>query len=63
MTASDPSTISNALIGIAGVQFVVSELSLTGLGALPTIRNTAGVDVLVATTDGSWHATRPRNSD
>lgn len=48
--------VQNTLIGIAGVHFVVSELSLRGLIALPTIRNTAGVDVLVASTDGSWHA-------
>jgi hypothetical protein len=48
--------VPNTLVGIAGVHFVVSELSLRGLIALPTIRNTAGVDVLVATIDGSWHA-------
>lgn len=48
--------VQNTLIGIAGVHFVVSELSLRGLIALPTIRNTAGVDVLVASTDASWHA-------
>jgi hypothetical protein len=48
--------VQNTLIGIAGVHFVVSELSLRGLIALPTIRNTAGVDVLVASTDGLWHA-------
>jgi len=44
------------LIGAAGVHFVVSELSLRGLIALPTIRNTAGVDVVVVSADGSWHA-------
>ena len=44
------------MIGIAGVHFVVSELSLRGLIALPTIGNTAGIDVIVASTDGSWHA-------
>ena len=48
--------ISNTLIGVAGVHFVVSQLSLRGLIALPTIRNTAGVDVLVASIDGLWHA-------
>ncbi len=37
------------------MHFVVSELSLRGLIALPTIRNTAGVDVIVASPDGSWH--------
>ena len=48
--------VDNALIGAAGVHFVVSELSLRGLIALPTIRNTAGVDVVVVSADGSWHA-------
>ena len=48
--------VSNTLIGVAGVHFVVSQLSLRGLIALPTIRNTAGVDVLVSSVDGSWHA-------
>ena len=46
----------NALIGIAGVHFVVSELSLRGLVALPTIRNTAGIDVVVTCPDQDWHA-------
>ncbi|HEX77102.1 MAG TPA: hypothetical protein G4O03_01625 [Dehalococcoidia bacterium] len=50
------SKVANTLIGIAGVHFVVSELSLRGLIALPTIRNTAGVDVIVASSNGSWHA-------
>jgi hypothetical protein len=50
------SRVDNALIGAAGVHFVVSELSLRGLIALPTIRNTAGVDVVVVSADGSWHA-------
>ncbi len=48
--------IANSLIGAAGVHFVVSELSLRGLIALPTIRNTAGFDVIVVSVDGSWHA-------
>ena len=38
------------------MHFVVSELSLRGLIALPTIRNTAGVDVVVVSADGAWHA-------
>ncbi len=41
-----PNTI---LIGIAGVHHVVSELSRRGLVALPTTRNIAGYDVVVAT--------------
>ena len=39
--------INNDLIGIAGVHFVAYRLSLRGLIALPTIRNTAGMDLLV----------------
>ena len=42
------SNISPALIGISGVHHVVSELSRRGLVALPTIRNVAAYDVLVA---------------
>jgi hypothetical protein len=45
-----------SLIGAAGVHFVVSELSLRGLIALPTIRNTAGVDVVVTNKSGTWQA-------
>ena len=47
---------SNALIGIAGVHFVVSELSRRGLVALPTIRNTAAYDVVVVSQSGERHA-------
>ena len=45
-----------ALIGAAGVHYVVSELSRRGLIALPTIRNTSGIDVIVTGRDGSRHA-------
>jgi len=48
--------LSNDLIGAAGVHFVASELSLRGLVALPTIRNTAGIDILVSELDGSGQA-------
>lgn len=51
MTAPSP-----ALIGIAGVHHVVSEFSLRNLVALPTIRNTAAYDIIVATPDGTKHA-------
>lgn len=54
--SSVKSKSDNALVGAAGVHFVVSELSLRGLIALPTIRNTAGVDVVVVSADGAWHA-------
>jgi len=49
-------TRDKALIGAGGVHFVVSELSLRGLIALPTVRNTTGIDVLVSNADGSWNA-------
>lgn len=49
------SKIDNALIGAAGVHFVVSELCLRGLIALPTIRNTAGWDVIILNGDGNRH--------
>ena len=49
-------TVSNALVGIAGVHYVAAELSRRGLIALPTIRNTAGYDIIVATPDGKKHA-------
>jgi hypothetical protein len=39
--------LPNDLIGVAGVHFVVFKLSLRGLIVLPTIRNTAGIDLLV----------------
>ena len=48
--------VSNTLIGIAGVHYVVSELSRRGLIAMPTIRNTAGIDVLVTEPDGNGQA-------
>lgn len=48
--------IPNALIGAAGVHHVVSELSRRGMIALPTIRNTAAFDVIVASQDGKKHA-------
>ena len=49
-------TRDTALIGAAGVHFIVSELSMRGLIALPTIRNTAGVDVVVTNKEGTWQA-------
>lgn len=49
-------TVSNALVGIAGVHYVAAELSRRGLIALPTIRNTAAYDIIVATPDGKKHA-------
>jgi hypothetical protein len=49
-------SIPGALIGIAGVHYVAAELSRRGLIALPTIRNTAAYDIIVATRDGKKHA-------
>jgi len=49
-------TVPSALVGIAGVHYVAAELSRRGLIALPTIRNTAGYDIIVATPDGTRHA-------
>lgn len=40
----------------AGVHHVVADLSLRGLIALPTIRNTAGADIIVANHSGTWFA-------
>lgn len=52
-----PKTRPNtALIGIAGVHYVASELSRRGMVALPTTRNTAAYDIVVTTVDGSRHA-------
>src|SRR5713101_3351558 len=47
---------ANALIGIAGVHYVVSELSRRGMVALPTTRNTAAYDIVVVTPNGDKHA-------
>ena len=48
--------IATSLIGNAGVHFVCMELSLRGLIAIPTTRNTAGIDVLASTPDGAHTA-------
>lgn len=45
-----------ALTGAAGVFYVASVFSMRGMIALPTIRNTAGFDIIVASADGSGHA-------
>lgn len=46
-------TNNTTLIGIAGVHYIVSKLSMRGIIALPTVRNTAGVDIFVSNKDGS----------
>ena len=45
------------LIGNAGVYWVVSQLSLRGLVALPTVRNCPGADIVVLDPDGGGLAT------
>jgi hypothetical protein len=45
-------TREKALIGAAGVHFVCGELSRRGFIALPTIRNTRGIDILAITPKG-----------
>ncbi|WP_439587666.1 hypothetical protein [Hydrogenophaga sp.] len=45
----------NALIGIAGVHHVVSELSRRGFVALPTTKNLAAFDILASNLDGTRH--------
>jgi len=42
---------SGSLTGAAGVHFVTGELSRLGLIALPTVKNTKGVDIIVSTPD------------
>ena len=49
----NPPKVATSLIGNAGFHFVCMELSLRGLIAIPTTRNTAGIDVLASTADGS----------
>jgi len=39
--------ISNDLVGIAGVHYVAYQLAMRGLIAMPTIRNTSGIDIIV----------------
>lgn len=49
-------TLNKPLIGAAGVHCVAAELSLRGFIALPTIRNTAGTDIVVMNPAGTWFA-------
>jgi hypothetical protein len=46
----------NALIGAAGVFHVATVFSQRGMIALPTIRNTAGYDLIVTSRNGSCDA-------
>jgi hypothetical protein len=49
-------TKDKSLIGAAGVFHVAAELSLRNMIALPTIRNTAGYDLIATSLDGTSHA-------
>ena len=51
--ATKPNT---ALIGIAGVHHVASEMSRRGMVALPTVRNTAAYDIVALNVEGTRHA-------
>jgi hypothetical protein len=47
---------NTSLIGIAGVHYVVSELSRRGVIALPTVKNTAAYDIVAISVRGTKHA-------
>jgi hypothetical protein len=47
---------SKALTGAAGTFYVAAELSFRGMIALPTVRNTAGADILVSNAEGTRFA-------
>ena len=49
---------NRSLIGAAGVHYVCAELSMQGLIALPTVRNTKGMDVIVLKENGDFLANR-----
>jgi hypothetical protein len=51
-----PQKPSNSLIGSAGVHYVCAVLSMNGLIALPTVRNTKGIDIVVLDQEGSFMA-------
>jgi hypothetical protein len=47
--------LDNSTIGAAGVHYVTYRFLLRGMQALPTIRNTAGTDLVVTSRDGRKH--------
>jgi hypothetical protein len=49
-------------IGNAGVFYAATELSLRGLIALPTARNTAGIDLLVSDPHGAPYSLQVKTS-
>ncbi len=48
--------LDKTFVGSAGVFHVASELSMRGLIALPTIKNTRGIDILVTDPETGAHA-------
>ncbi len=46
----------NSLIGAAGVHYAAYKLTLRGMLALPTVRNTPGTDLIVTSLNGRHHA-------
>ena len=52
-----PDARNSQLTGVAGVHFVASYISYLGLHAVPTVRNVAGPDLLVSSTDGATSLT------
>lgn len=51
MTPPKKARASGSLTGVAGVHFVVGELSRLGFIALPTVKNTKGIDIIASTQD------------
>ena len=43
---------NKSLVGAAGVHYVCAELNMQGLIALPTVRNTKGIDIIVLKENG-----------
>jgi len=52
-TSPKKARVDSSLSGIAGVHFTVGELSRKDWIALPTIKNTKGVDIIASTSDFS----------
>ena len=49
--------LESTLVGVAGEYLVAGELSLRGLVAAITLRNSRGIDIVVSSADGSKSAT------
>jgi hypothetical protein len=53
MHVPDSTRLEKNLSGVAGQYLVAAELSRRGFIAMPTLRNTRGIDVLASSADGS----------